>query len=80
MGQRLLADLVGVMQSTIYNWESESSCLDGEEIRKLAEVLEIPVSALFTETALIKAVQQTNHNSPVHLSGKLVHYEELHSV
>ncbi|SOD92629.1 helix-turn-helix domain-containing protein [Spirosoma fluviale] len=85
MSQRVLADLVGVAQSTIHNWESESSSPDGDEIKKLAEVLDVPISELFTEVVSVKVIQQNRDNSHsnnqhIHPSTQLAFHDELLSI
>lgn len=85
MSQRLLADLVGVSQSTIHNWESESTGPDSEEIKKLAEAHDIPVSELFTETVTLKVIQQNRDSSHsnsqhVHRFNQFATYEDFLSI
>lgn len=82
MTQSVLADLVGVSQSTIHNWESEFSGPNGEEIEKLADAFEIPVSDLFEHSVLLKVIQKNKDNSHsnnqhIHPVPQSVVYEEL---
>ncbi|GAB2559638.1 helix-turn-helix domain-containing protein [Spirosoma areae] len=85
MSQRLLADLVGVAQSTISHWESELSSPNGEEIKKLAEVFEISVADLFPGAVSTTGGQQRKNNSPtfvqqLHPADQFISYEELLAV
>jgi transcriptional regulator with XRE-family HTH domain len=71
MSQQELADLTGVSQPTISNWESESSHPDGEEIKKLADALNVPMEELLPEVTHLKVVQQNrdqSHSNNQHIS------------
>ncbi len=83
MSQTFLADLVGVSQSTISNWESEASHPDCEEIKKIAQKLDVPLEDLLADdTRVLKVIQQnqdhshTNHQH-IHPAGQTPLIEQL---
>jgi transcriptional regulator with XRE-family HTH domain len=49
MSQQTLADLMGVAQSTISNWESEFRHPDCEELKRLAQTLGVPMDELLRD-------------------------------
>lgn len=82
MSQQVLADIVGVAQSTIHNWESELTSPDSYEIKKLAEAFDIPVSQLLMETTTLKVTQQNrdkshSNNQPIHATAQPTIYQDL---
>lgn len=61
MSQEQLADLVGVSQVTVGNWEQGKS-IKHEHLKKVSQILEVPVDFLLDDTKKIY-IQKNRDNS-----------------
>lgn len=73
LGQKEMARILGVEQSTYCNWESGTSDVKSEYIPKIAEILDVEIKDLFkSESQKIKRTQNNSNNKDQFVNNSIV--------